>query len=150
VAVQRTMQALPVGRAEARRSGASGLALLAFGTMLSPAETAAEALDATLVNMRFVKPLDEALVASIAESHSAIVTLEENAVAGGAGSAVLEVLQRIGSRIPVLQIGVPDAFIEHGTREDNLAAAGLDAATVRATIEHFWRRHALARALPAG
>ena len=76
--------------------------------------------------MRFVKPLDEALIAQVAASHRAIVTLEENAVAGGAGSAVLEVLQRLGSAVPVLQVGVPDAFVEHGSREDNLAAAGLD------------------------
>jgi 1-deoxy-D-xylulose-5-phosphate synthase len=150
VPVQRTMRALPIGRAETRRNGGSGLALLAFGTMLTPAAAAAELLDATLVNMRFIKPLDEELVASIAASHAAIVTLEENAVAGGAGSAVLEVLQRIGSCIPVLQIGVPDGFVEHGSREDNLVAAGLDAAAVRATIERFWRGHALARALPAG
>jgi 1-deoxy-D-xylulose-5-phosphate synthase len=100
--------------------------------------------------MRFVKPLDEDLVASIASSHAAIVTLEENAVAGGAGSAVLEVLQRIGSRLPVLQIGVPDGFVEHGSREENLTAAGLDAAEVRATIERFWRSHSVARAVPAG
>jgi 1-deoxy-D-xylulose-5-phosphate synthase len=118
--------------------------------MLTPAVTAAELLDATLVNMRFIKPLDEELIATIAASHAAIVTLEENAVAGGAGSAVLEVLQRIGSRIPVLQIGVPDGFVEHGSREDNLVAAGLDVAAVRATIERFWRGHALAHALPAG
>jgi 1-deoxy-D-xylulose-5-phosphate synthase len=150
VPVQRTMQALPIGRAESRRNGGSGLALLAFGTMVTPAAVAAEALDATLVNMRFVKPLDEELVAAIAANHSAIVTLEENAVAGGAGSAVLEVLQRVGSRIPVLQIGVPDGFVEHGSREDNLAAAGLDAAAVRATIERFWRGHGVARAVPAG
>jgi 1-deoxy-D-xylulose-5-phosphate synthase len=150
VAVQPMMQALPVGRAETRRSGGSGLALLAFGSMVTPAAAAAEALDATLVNMRFVKPLDEELVAAIAASHSAIVTLEENAVAGGAGSAVLEVLQRIGSRIPVLQVGLPDGFVEHGSREDNLAGAALDAPSVRATVERFWRGHGLARAVPAG
>ncbi len=150
VAVERTMQALPVGRAEVRRSGASGLALLAFGTMVDPAAAVAEALDATLVNMRFVKPLDEELVASIAASHRAIVTLEENTVAGGAGSAVLEVLQRIGSALPVLQIGVPDGFVEHGSREDNLVAAGLDGPAVRATIERFWRSQGIARAVPAG
>jgi 1-deoxy-D-xylulose-5-phosphate synthase len=150
VAVEKTMQALPVGRAELRRRGASGLALLAFGTMVEAARPAAEALDATLVNMRFVKPLDEDLIAEIAASHRAIVTLEENVVAGGAGSAVLEVLQRAGSASPLLQIGVPDAFVEHGSREDNLAAAGLDSASVRATIERFWRGQGIARALPAG
>ena len=149
-AVQQTMQALPVGRAETRRRGSSGLALLAFGTMVTPSAAIAESLDATLVNMRFVKPLDEALVATVAAEHRAIVTLEENAVAGGAGSAVLEYLQRIGASIPVLQIGVPDAFIEHGTREDNLTAAGLDLPSIRAAIDRFWRVQSLPRALPAG
>ena len=150
VAVEKTMRALPVGRGEVRRRGASGLALLAFGTMVDAATPAADALDATLVNMRFVKPIDEALVAEIAASHRAIVTLEENAVAGGAGSAVLEVLQRMGSQLPVLQVGVPDGFIEHGSRDDNLVSAGLDAVAVRATIERFWRGQGIARALPAG
>jgi 1-deoxy-D-xylulose-5-phosphate synthase len=150
VPVEKTMQALPLGRAELRLSGASGLALLAFGTMVEAARPAAEALDATLVNMRFVKPLDEALIAEVAASHRAIVTLEENSVAGGAGSAVLEVLQRLGSAIPVLQVGVPDAFVEHGSREDNLAAAGLDPAAIRATIERFWRGQGIARVRPAG
>jgi len=149
VAVQRTMQALPVGRGEIRRNGGCGLALLAFGTMVMPAAAVADSLDATLVNMRFVKPLDEELISSIAAGHRAIVTLEENAVAGGAGSAVLEFLQRIGSTIPVLQIGVPDGFIEHGSREDNLAAAGLDIASMRSTIDRFWRRLGIARARPA-
>ncbi len=150
VAVERTMQALPLGRAESRRSGASGLALLAFGTMVEAARPAAEALDATLVNMRFVKPLDEALIAEVAASHRAIVTLEENAVAGGAGSAVLEVLQLIGSAVPVLQVGIPDAFVEHGSREDNLEAAGLDPAAIRAAVERFWRGQGIARVRPAG
>ena len=150
VPVEKTMQALPLGRAEMRRRGGSGLALLAFGTMVEAARPTAEALDATLANMRFVKPIDEALIAEIAASHRAIVTLEENAVAGGAGSAVLEVLQRLGSTVPVLQVGVPDAFVEHGSREDNLAAAGLDPPGVRAMIERFWRGQGIARARPAG
>jgi 1-deoxy-D-xylulose-5-phosphate synthase len=150
IAVEKTMRAMPVGRAELRREGASGLALLAFGTMVETSRAAADAMDATLVNMRFVKPLDETLVAEIAATHRAIVTLEENAVAGGAGSAVLEQLQRIGSAVPVLQIGVPDGFVEHGSREDNLAAAGLDAQAVRAAVERFWRAHGVARAVPAG
>jgi 1-deoxy-D-xylulose-5-phosphate synthase len=148
--VEKTMQALPLGRAELRRRGGSGLALLAFGTMVEAARPTAEALDATLVNMRFVKPLDESLIAEVAASHRAIVTLEENAVAGGAGSAVLEVLQRLGSAVPVLQVGVPDAFVEHGSREDNLAAVGLDPAGVRAPVERFWRGQGIARARPAG
>jgi 1-deoxy-D-xylulose-5-phosphate synthase len=150
VPVQKAMQALPVGRAEVRRRGGSGLALLAFGTMVEPAAPTAEALDATLVNMRFVKPVDEALIAEVAASHRAIVTLEENAIAGGAGSAVLEVLQRMGSTVAVLQVGVPDVFVEHGSREDNLSAAGLDAASVRTSVERFWRSQGIARAVPAG
>ncbi len=150
VAVQPTMHALPVGRAELRRRGGSGLALLAFGSMVAPAAAVAETFDATLVNMRFVKPLDEELVASVAAEHRAIVTLEENVVAGGAGSAVLEHLQRIGCAIPVLQLGVPDSSIEHGSREDNLSAAGLDEPALRIVIERFWRRHGVPRALPAG
>src|SRR5262245_33572804 len=149
-AVEKTMQALPVGRAETRRRGGSGLALLAFGTLVEPSAAAADALDATLVNMRFVKPLDEALVAEIAATHRAVVTLEENAVAGGAGSAVLEALQRIGNDLPALQIGVPDGFVEHGSREDNLAAAGLDAASVRTAVERFWKAEIPAKARPAG
>ncbi len=150
VAVDRKMQALPLGRAEMRRRGGSGLALLAFGTMVAPAAAVAEALDATLVNMRFVKPLDEELVAAIAADHRAIVTLEENVIAGGAGSAVLEFLQRIECGIPVLQIGVPDGFVEHGSREDNLAVAGLDGASVRTAIDRFWRKLGMPQALPAG
>ena len=150
VAVRHTMSALPLGRAELRRRGASGLALLAFGAMLAPAAAVAESLDATLVNMRFVKPLDEELVASVAAQHTAIVTLEENVVAGGAGSAVLEFLQRTGTAIPVLQLGVPDGFIEHGSRDDNLLAAGLDGPAIRAAIDRFWRRPSVARAVPAG
>jgi len=150
VAVEKTMRPLPVGRAETRRRGGSGLALLAFGAMLEPAAAAAEALDATLVNMRFVKPLDEALVAEIASTHRAVVTLEENVVSGGAGSAVLEVLQRLGSTLPVLQLGVPDGFVEHGSREDNLAAAGLDALAVRAAIDRFWKTENAVCARPAG
>ncbi len=150
VPVERTLQALPLGRAELRRNGASGLALLAFGTLVNVAAPIAESLDATLVNMRFVKPLDEECVASIAGTHRAIVTLEENVLAGGAGSAVLEFLQGIDSAVPILQIGVPDAPVEHGSREDNLAAAGLDGPAVRAAIERFWRGQGLARARPAG
>jgi 1-deoxy-D-xylulose-5-phosphate synthase len=150
VAVEKTMRPLPVGRAELRRQGSSGLALLAFGAMVDAAAATAEALDATLVNMRFVKPLDETIVAQVVASHRAIVTLEENAIEGGAGSAVLECLQRIGCSVPVLQVGVPDGFVEHGSREDNLATAGLDAAGVRSAVERFWRGREIARAVPAG
>jgi 1-deoxy-D-xylulose-5-phosphate synthase len=138
VAIATTMTALPVGRAQVRREGRSGLALLVFGTLLDAARQIAEALDATLVNMRYVKPLDANLVIEMATRHRALVTIEENAVAGGAGNAVGEVLACRGSPLPHLQLGIPDRFIEHGSRESCLAAAGLDAAGLRASIESWW------------
>jgi 1-deoxy-D-xylulose-5-phosphate synthase len=132
------MTALPVGRAQIRREGRSGLAILVFGTLLESARKIAERLDATLVNMRFVKPLDTALVESVAERHRAIVTVEENAVMGGAGSAVAEALAAAGIQAPMLHLGIPDKFIEHGSRETCLAAAGLDLASLTASIERWW------------
>ena len=132
------MTALPVGRAQYRREGRSGLAILAFGTLLESARKVAERLDATLVNMRFIKPLDEELVVEIAKRHRAIVTIEENAVMGGAGSAVGEVLAARGVLVPLLQLGIPDRFIEHGSRETCLAAARLDAAGISASVENWW------------
>jgi 1-deoxy-D-xylulose-5-phosphate synthase len=143
VAVQRDMKCLPIGKAELRRTGRHGIALLAFGSMVAPAERIAERHDMTLVNMRFVKPLDEAMILKVAAKHEAIVTLEENVVAGGAGAAVSEVLAPAGARVPVLHCGIPDRFIEHGSREDCLAAAGLDAATLEATILAFWHERGL-------
>jgi 1-deoxy-D-xylulose-5-phosphate synthase len=138
-----------VGRAQVRREGRSGLALLAFGTMVAPAERIAERLDATLVNMRFVKPLDEELLERLAARHAALVTLEENTIAGGAGSAVSEILAARGIQLPVLHIGLPDRFVEHGSREDCLKMAGLDPPALEAAIERFWRQTGLAPAAPA-
>jgi len=138
VAIAAEMTAIPVGRAQIRREGRSGLALLVFGTLLESAQKIAERLDATLVNMRFVKPLDENLVIELATRHRAFVTIEENAVAGGAGNAVGEALAFRGSSLPHLQIGIPDQFIEHGSRESCLAAAGLDAASLSARISEWW------------
>ena len=138
VAVTPEMTALPLGRAQVRREGKSGLALLAWGPMVTPATQIAEHLDATLVNMRFVKPLDEELIVSLAARHRALVTLEENAVQGGAGSAVGELLAAEGLQVPLLQLGIPDRFIEHGSREGCLAAAGLDAPSLSASIERWW------------
>ena len=132
------MTALPVGRGQTRRDGRSGLALLVFGTLLEPSQRIAERLDATLVNMRFVKPLDEALVIALATQHRALVTIEENAIAGGAGSAVAELLASAGVQVPLLQLGIPDKFIEHGSRESCLVAAGLDAAGLSASVEKWW------------
>jgi 1-deoxy-D-xylulose-5-phosphate synthase len=131
------MTAVPVGRAETRREGRSGLALLAFGVLLEPALAIGQSLDATVVNMRFVKPLDIELLVRVAQRHDAIVTLEENAIAGGAGSAVAEALAARGILVPLLMLGIPDRFIEHGSREDCLAAAGLDRAGLEASIERF-------------
>jgi 1-deoxy-D-xylulose-5-phosphate synthase len=136
--IEKEMSALPVGRAEVRREGRSGLLLLAFGTMVAPCVPLAERLDATLVNMRFVKPLDEELVCRLAARHDCIITLEENAVAGGAGSAVAECLAANGIERAVHHIGIPDRFIEHGSREDCLAMAGLDAAGIARSIERLW------------
>src|SRR5690606_6176901 len=114
----RELETLPLGKAQVRRRG-RGLALLAFGSMVPTAEAVGEVLDATVVNMRFVEPLDEAQILELAANHTALVTLEESAIAGGAGSGVLEVVQAHGVTIPVLQLGIPDRFIEHGSYEDN-------------------------------
>jgi len=138
VPISAEMTALPVGRAQLKREGRSGLAILAFGALVEPARKIAERLDATLVNMRFVKPLDEELIIDIAARHRAIVTIEENAIMGGAGSGVGEVLAAHGSLLPVLHIGIPDRFIEHGTRENCLAEAGLDLASIGSSVEDWW------------
>jgi 1-deoxy-D-xylulose-5-phosphate synthase len=124
-AMQEEMQALPLGRGEVRRQG-KDVAILAFGSMLAPALAAAEELDATVANMRYVKPLDEALVVQLANAHSLLVTIEENVIMGGAGGAVIEVLERCGLPVPVLQLGLPDRFVEHGDHALLPAACGLD------------------------
>jgi 1-deoxy-D-xylulose-5-phosphate synthase len=132
------MTALPVGKAQTRREGRSGLAILVFGTLLEPALKIAERLDATVVNMRWIKPLDEDLVIAVASRHRAIITIEENATIGGAGSAVGELLASEGLLIPLLQLGIPDRFIEHGSRDSCLVAAGLDPAGLTSSIERWW------------
>ncbi len=124
VEIKKEMTALPIGRGEIRRKG-KAVAILAFGSMVKPALDAAEKLDATVANMRFVKPLDRDLVLELAGSHGLLVTVEENVVAGGAGSAVLETLQAARSRVPVLQLGLPDRFIDQGDPGIQLAHAGL-------------------------
>ncbi len=139
VAPVEEMTALPVGKAEIRREGHSGLLLLAFGALVNAAEAIGERLDATVVNMRFVKPLDEALVLRLAGQHRALITIEENAVAGGAGSAVLELLANCGNALPALTLGIPDRFIEHGSRDECLAQAELDTASLLAAAERWWR-----------
>ncbi|MEO8332307.1 MAG: 1-deoxy-D-xylulose-5-phosphate synthase [Gallionella sp.] len=128
------MRALPIGKGELRRTG-KRIAILAFGSMLAPALEAAERLDATVVNMRFVKPLDAELVQRMARDHELLVTVEENTVQGGAGSAVAECLQQQGIAIALLQLGLPDNFIEQGEHVQLLADCGLDAKGMVASIQ---------------
>ncbi|MHB1751110.1 MAG: 1-deoxy-D-xylulose-5-phosphate synthase [Acidiferrobacter sp.] len=129
VAVERVMTALPIGKAEIRRQGAR-VALLAFGSVLTAALGAGETLNATVVNMRFVKPLDEALLVRLARSHELFVTIEENAVAGGAGSGVGELVGQLQLPVRVLNLGLPDCYLEHGTPAQMLADVGLDASGI--------------------
>lgn len=129
-----TLEDLPFGKGEIRRKG-QRIALLAFGTLLYPALEAAEQLDATVANMRWAKPLDHVLLDEVARTHDAIVTIEDGCIMGGAGSAVLEYLQAKGIGCPVLQLGFPDVFIEHGDPARLLQLQGLDAAGIRASVE---------------
>ncbi len=124
-AISAEMEALPIGKGVVRRKG-NTIAILGFGSMVNTALAAAESLDASVVDMRFVKPIDEALIGEMATRHELIVTLEENTVLGGAGSAVNEFLLQQDYRIPVLNLGLPDKFIEHGKAADLLASVGLD------------------------
>jgi 1-deoxy-D-xylulose-5-phosphate synthase len=133
-AIDPGLEPLPIGRGELRRQG-SGVALLVFGSLLGEASTAAEGLDATVANMRFVKPLDERLVLELANSHDLLVTIEDNAVMGGAGSAVNEFLAGRGCPTKVVNLGLPDRFIEHGGREQLLAAVGLSAAGIVRAVQ---------------
>ncbi|MEX0732223.1 MAG: 1-deoxy-D-xylulose-5-phosphate synthase [Aquisalimonadaceae bacterium] len=127
------LETLPLGQAELRREGRD-IAILAFGSMVSPCVEVAETLDATLVNMRFVKPLDTAMIRRVAASHGLLVTVEENAIAGGAGSGVAEWLAATGIQVPVLHIGLEDRCLPHGSREDLLAAAGLTAEGIAGSV----------------
>ena len=129
------MTALRVGRGEVRRRGEK-VAILGFGSMLAPALAAAEELNATVANMRFIKPLDDDLVKTLAASHALLVTVEENTVQGGAGSAVAECLQQLGIAVPLLHLGLPDAFIEQGEHVQLLADCGLDAKGLLASIRN--------------
>ncbi len=151
--IKAEMTEIPFGKGEIRREatrtagqGGKRVAILAFGTLLHPALQAAERLDATVANMRFVKPLDVALVTELARSHDAIVTVEEGCAMGGAGSAVLEALQEAGLTTPVLVLGLPDEFVEHGDPAKLLAKCGLDAAGIeQAVLKRFGARPALVR-----
>ena len=143
-AVETTLTEWPWGQGVVRRHG-QRLAVLAFGTLLHPALQAAEKVGCTVADMRFAKPLDEALVLELARSHEALITVEEGCVMGGAGSAVLECLAAAGLALPVLQLGLPDRFVEHGDPAKLLALCGLDAAGIEASIiKRFGSRPALA------
>jgi 1-deoxy-D-xylulose-5-phosphate synthase len=153
VAIAPELTAWPWGKAVLRRSSSLApdarskrrVAILAFGTLLHPALAAAEALDATVVDMRFVKPMDQAMVLEMARSHDAIVTVEEGCIQGGAGSAVLECLAAAGMAVPLLQLGLPDEFVEHGEPAKLLALVGLDAAGIEQSIrQRFFNRPTLA------
>jgi len=136
--VSKELKELPLGKAEIRRS-TSGLqgkkvAILAFGTLLYPALEVAPEFDATVVNMRFIKPLDVDLVCKMAQEHDLIVTLEEGAVGGGAGSACLEALSVAGIQVPTLVLGLPDRFVDQGDHALLMKECGLDAAGIRKAI----------------
>ena len=137
--VAEEMTALPMGKAEIRRKGKK-IALLAFGSMVTPALEVGEKLDATVVNMRFIKPLDEAMILKMAETHDLLVSVEENVIAGGAGNGINEVLNAHVCKTPLLTIGLPDSFIEQGTREEVLSVAGLDVPGILASIESFQKK----------
>jgi 1-deoxy-D-xylulose-5-phosphate synthase len=128
-----TLDALPIGKGVIRRPGRR-IAILAFGSVVTAALQVAESLDATLADMRFVKPIDGELIQQLAQNHDALVTVEENVIMGGAGSAVAEVLADLGITLPVLHLGLPDRFVEHGDLAVLLARCGLDAAGIQARI----------------
>jgi len=146
VALDASLETLPIGKAERRRTG-SRIALLAFGALVPAAETVGAELGLTVVNMRFVKPLDRALILELANSHEGFVTLEDNVVAGGAGSGVAELLAAEGIVLPIQHLGLPDAFQHHASREDLLAEAGLDVAGIRNAVLKRWP-HATVPAQP--
>ncbi|RTL00076.1 MAG: 1-deoxy-D-xylulose-5-phosphate synthase, partial [Neisseriaceae bacterium] len=135
IAIEQAMTAIPLGKGEIRRRGQK-VALLAFGPMLQPAMQAAEALNATVVNMRFVKPLDNALVEGLAHSHDLLVSIEEGCIMGGAGSAISEALASAGITTPLLQLGLPDSYIEHGDPIGLLADCGLNAAGIEQSVRN--------------
>ena len=133
VPVEPGLETLPIGKGELRREGA-GVAILAFGSMLAPALQAGERLNASVANMRFVKPLDQQLVRRLAETHELLVTVEENAVQGGAGSAVGELLTELGLVCPLLHLGLPDRYVGQGSHAEQLRECGLDADGIAAAI----------------
>ncbi|MDR6992991.1 1-deoxy-D-xylulose-5-phosphate synthase [Luteimonas sp. 3794] len=137
VAIDTRLETMPIGKAELRRRGAR-IALLAFGAIVPAAEVVADELDLTLVNMRFVRPLDRTLLLELAKTHEGFVTLEDNVIAGGAGSGVAELLNAEAVTMPMLHLGLPDAFQHHASREDLLAEAGLDVDGIKSAVLRRW------------
>jgi 1-deoxy-D-xylulose-5-phosphate synthase len=131
--IQKTMSMLPIGKGVVVREG-TGAAILNFGTLLDSAVTVADQLNSTVADMRFIKPIDQALIRSLAETHDLLVTLEENSIAGGAGSAVIEFLAAEGIVMPVLQLGLPDKLIDHGTHAEQLVSINLDSDSIQSAI----------------
>ncbi|MBN8798869.1 MAG: 1-deoxy-D-xylulose-5-phosphate synthase, partial [Stenotrophomonas nitritireducens] len=131
------LSTLPVGKAQLRAQG-HRLAILAFGSTVAAAEQAGRELGLSVVNMRFIKPLDRAMLLDLARTHEGFVTVEDNVVAGGAGSGVSELLNAEAILMPVLHLGLPDSFQHHASREDLLAEAGIDAAGIRDAILRRW------------
>ncbi|VAW93271.1 1-deoxy-D-xylulose 5-phosphate synthase [hydrothermal vent metagenome] len=138
VKVEKQMTAIPMGKAQTVRKGES-IAILSFGSLLSSATAAADVLNASLTNMRFIKPLDEKMILKLADSHQLLVTIEDNTVMGGAGSAVNECLLAHHRNIPVLNLGLPDEFQAHGSRDEVLSEAKLSSSDIIAQIEHFFK-----------
>ena len=131
--IQKTMSAVPIGKGVVVREG-GGAAILNFGTLLDSAITVADQLNSTVADMRFIKPIDKELIRSLAETHDLLVTLEENSIAGGAGSGVIEFLAAEGIVMPVLQLGLPDKLIDHGTHAEQLVSIDLDTASIQSAI----------------
>ena len=134
VPTEKTLGELPIGKGEIRRRGKK-IALLAFGSMLTPSLQAAEELDATVANMRFVKPIDRELIAELAREHSLLISIEENMLIGGAGSEVARILDEIGQSVSFIRMGLPDHFIDHGDQTRLLAEVGLDKAGIIRTAQ---------------
>ncbi|MDP1574502.1 MAG: 1-deoxy-D-xylulose-5-phosphate synthase [Coxiellaceae bacterium] len=136
VPIEKALTALPIGKALLTRRGEK-IAILAFGSLFHVASKAADTLNATLVNMRFIKPLDEAMILAMAASHDLLVTIEENTIMGGAGSAVSECLSKHRNTKPILHLGLPDVFLEHGNPDQMLAECGLDTDGICESIRHY-------------
>lgn len=144
VATEKALTSIPIGKAVVVRHGKK-IALLVFGSLLKPALQAAEALDATVINMRFVKPLDEKCVLAVSATHELLVTIEENAIMGGAGSAVSECLSAHHQQPKIMHLGLPDIFIEHGNPDQMLADCGLDAKGIIQSIRNYCEKNPLSQ-----